>query len=140
MNETKTAEEILSEITGIPVYRIKHDDKGEFVTKSGALQAMREYASNVKGEVTDEEIEIKLLQIADEMPDAEPDYFDALVDGFRKCAKWMRSLQRQDTTQESETDDIILSGCLYERKPNSTDGRCRFCNKYPNEHGILPIK
>jgi len=56
----------------------------------------QQLASTVKGEVTDEEIEIKLLQIADEMPDAEPDYFDALVDGFRKCAKWMRSLQEGD--------------------------------------------
>ena len=40
----KTERKILSEIMGIPEYRL-NDDNGEYVTKSGALKAMEEYAS-----------------------------------------------------------------------------------------------
>lgn len=37
---------ILSEITGIPEYRITADDQGEFIPKSCALQAMDLHAEN----------------------------------------------------------------------------------------------
>jgi hypothetical protein len=37
-------EEILSELTGIPIYRLLADDNGEYIKKSAALQAMKRYA------------------------------------------------------------------------------------------------
>ncbi len=37
-------EKILSELTGIPAYRIKVDDRGEYITKAGALIAMDKHA------------------------------------------------------------------------------------------------
>ena len=51
----KTAEEILSEITDIPLYRIKVDDNGEYITKKGALLAMEEYRSQASELPSDEE-------------------------------------------------------------------------------------
>jgi hypothetical protein len=39
----KTKEDILSEITGIPKYRLLADDNGEYITKSAALKALEEY-------------------------------------------------------------------------------------------------
>lgn len=50
-------EEILSQLTDIPVYRIKADDKGEYITKSGAIKAMKAYHSQFEKRVTDEMIE-----------------------------------------------------------------------------------
>ena len=47
MSKELSAEEMLSEITGIPVYRIKRDDKGEYITKKGALQAMKKYSQSL---------------------------------------------------------------------------------------------
>jgi hypothetical protein len=39
-----TPEEMLSEITGIPVYRLLANDSGEYIKKSVVLQAMKRYA------------------------------------------------------------------------------------------------
>jgi|ERR1035437_1024581 uncharacterized membrane protein YcgQ (UPF0703/DUF1980 family) len=44
----KTKEKILSDLTGIPEYRLLRDDKGEYITKSAALKAMEEYANQFK--------------------------------------------------------------------------------------------
>ena len=41
----KTKEKVLSELSGIPEYRITADDKGEYITKSGALKAMEVFAN-----------------------------------------------------------------------------------------------
>jgi hypothetical protein len=43
--EQKSAEEILSELTSIPIYRLRVDDKGEYIVKSVALEAMKEFAA-----------------------------------------------------------------------------------------------
>lgn len=59
-----SAEEVLSEITGIPVYRIKCDDKGEYITKKGALQAMKKYAS-IKVKEREDEIRKALARAED---------------------------------------------------------------------------
>ena len=40
----RTKEKVLSELSGIPEYRITADDKGEYITKSGALKAMEIFA------------------------------------------------------------------------------------------------
>ncbi len=40
----KTKEEILHEITKIPIYRLEMDDRGEYLTKQAVKQAMQEYA------------------------------------------------------------------------------------------------
>ena len=41
-----SAVKVLSEVIGIPEYRITADDKGEWVTKSGAIKAMESYATH----------------------------------------------------------------------------------------------
>ena len=40
----KTKEKVLSEVSGIPEYRLTADDQGEYITKSGALIAMDVFA------------------------------------------------------------------------------------------------
>lgn len=40
----RTKEKVLSELSGIPEYRITADEKGEYITKSGALKAMEVFA------------------------------------------------------------------------------------------------
>lgn len=67
-------EEILSQLTDIPVYRIKADDKGEYITKSGAIKAMKEYHSQF-GKVSDEESKGYLCSVCHKNPvDAENGY------------------------------------------------------------------
>ncbi len=46
--ENKKPEEILSEITGIPVYRILKDDGGEYITKKAALMAINQYGKQLE--------------------------------------------------------------------------------------------
>ena len=47
----KTKEDILSEIIGIPKYRLLADDMGEYIVKSAALKAMDEYRLQILEEV-----------------------------------------------------------------------------------------
>jgi hypothetical protein len=47
----KTKEEILSELTGIPKYRLLADDMGEYIVKSAALKAMEEYKLEVLDDI-----------------------------------------------------------------------------------------
>jgi hypothetical protein len=60
----KTPSKILSELTGIPEYRILADDIGEYVTKRGALKAMEEYASQFKSEPDEKDKRIQELEKA----------------------------------------------------------------------------
>lgn len=73
----KTAKEILSEVTGIPEYRMDKEG-GEYVTKVGALEAMELYAdTKVKNFSSNSMLSDSLLafnnelsRYADRLPDS----------------------------------------------------------------------
>ncbi len=73
----KTAKEILSELTGIHEYRM-NDDKGEYVTKSGALEAMERYA---------EQFKISSSPVLSEVSPPSEQYPDNEADGIVFCGK-----------------------------------------------------
>jgi hypothetical protein len=83
------AEEILSRLTGIPIYRLKANDKGEYITKLCTLKAMHENARS--------ELIQFLSECIVELPEGK-DCID-LVDEYLKS--------RPDIKQEGELNDII---------------------------------
>jgi len=78
--------------TAEELYKAIGEGYGFNGTKEDAIKLIEAYAFNVKGEVTDEEIEAQATK--QYIPNSQ--YWRGYVAG----AKWMRSLQRQDTTQE----------------------------------------
>jgi hypothetical protein len=86
----KTKEEILSEITGIPVYRIQADDGGEYITKKGALLAMEEYRSQCD-ELPGDDAVNKQAKVSCK-GNSHAMRYHHMLEQFREGAKWMRSL------------------------------------------------
>lgn len=71
----KTKEEILSEVTGIPIYRLG-DDRGEFITKSAALEAMKRYNDQFMEQTIIIDVPTKEMQeISAEASDIIADHF-----------------------------------------------------------------
>jgi hypothetical protein len=66
--EEKTAVRLLSELTGIPEYRLLANDNGEYITKAGCLQAMEEY-HNLKESGEIEQLRKQLLDANSENRD-----------------------------------------------------------------------
>jgi hypothetical protein len=87
----KTKEEILSEITGIPVYRIQADDGGEYITKKGALLAMEEYRSQPHQELPGDDVVNKQAKVSCK-GNSHAMRYHHMLEQFREGAKWMRSL------------------------------------------------
>ena len=69
----KTIRKILAEVSGIPEYRLG-DDKGEYITKSCALEAIKIYGEELT----------KWISIADELP--EPIWIES------SCLYWIHVL------------------------------------------------
>ena len=60
-----SAVKLLSELTGIPEYRLLANDNGEFITKSRAIDAMNKFASQKDAQIQalTKEVEIKDRQL-----------------------------------------------------------------------------
>jgi len=65
--EKKTSSEILSEVTGIPEYRIKANDNGEYITKEGALKALEimkeQYVSELETKISEHKQILREAQV-----------------------------------------------------------------------------
>lgn len=84
--ELKTASQTLSEITGIPVYRIDADDNGEYITKKGAKMAIESHTNERLAKLR-EMLEVAKLKIT-----GDADYYHGEVSGLEEALSLLDQL------------------------------------------------